>query len=115
MNIVRTGSVSVLHRVVEHGDTLYLSGVTASDLSAGMKGQTEEVARKIDALLAGKGSSKDRLLTTTIFITDMKLKDEMNAVWTTWLSAAQMPCRATIGVSDLGPGVLIEVTAIAAK
>ena len=115
MIIVRTGAVSVLHRVVEHGDTLYLSGVTASDLTASMKGQTEEITRKIDAVLAAKSSSKDKLLTTTIFITDMKLKDEMNTVWTTWLSAAHMPCRATIGVSDLGPGVLIEITAIAAK
>jgi len=35
----------------------------------------------------------------------------MNAVWTEWLDAVCLPAGATLGVGNLGSGVLIEVVA----
>jgi enamine deaminase RidA (YjgF/YER057c/UK114 family) len=45
----------------------------------------------------------------------MSRKQEMNEVWTSWLEARDLPTRATIGVSDLGQDVLIEVVVTAAR
>ncbi len=105
----------ILHEVVEHNGTLYLAGVVAEDLSKDMTGQAKSVFDQIDALLKEHGSSKDKLLTALIFITDMKEKPAMNAVWKAWLAPANLPTRATIGVNDLEPNVRIEVVVTAAK
>jgi len=104
----------ILHEVVEKDGILYLAGVTGEDTTADMAGQTRSITAQIDELLAAHGSDKSHLLSVTIYITDMKLKPAMNAVWKEWLSPAQVPARATIGVSDLD-GCLIEVVAIAAR
>ncbi len=42
----------IMHRVVEHGGVLYFGGIVAEDRSAPMRGQTEQILARIDALLA---------------------------------------------------------------
>jgi len=113
--ITRTGPMSIGHKAVEHEGVVYVGGLIASDLSKDMKGQTAEIAEKIDAVLAEQGTDKTRLLSATIFVTDLNQRPSMNEAWTEWLPAETRPARATIGVNDLGAGVLIEVTAVAAK
>ncbi len=112
--IKRSGSSEILHDVVEHNGVLNLAGVVAEDLSLGMAGQARQVFEEIDRLLATHGSDRDHLLSALIFITDMKLKPEMNKAWKAWLKPSHLPSRATIGINDLGPGVLIEVVVTAA-
>ncbi|MFN8723306.1 MAG: RidA family protein [Rhodospirillales bacterium] len=114
MTIVRHGQTPIMHRAVAHGGTLYLGGIVAEDFTLDMEGQTAQVCRKIDAVLASAGSDRSRLLAATIYITDMSMKDKMNAAWTAWLAPDQRPTRATIGVADLGKGVLIEIVVTAA-
>ena len=104
----------IMHRVVAHGGVLYFGGIVADDRSAAMKGQTEQILARIGTLLGEAGSGKGKVLTATIYITDMALKDEMNAAWTAWFEPGQLPSRATIGVADLGPKTLIEVVITAA-
>ena len=104
----------IMHRVVAHGGVLYFGGIVAEDRSASMKGQTEQILARIGALLEETGSDKGKVLAATIYITDMALKDEMNEAWTAWFEPAHLPSRATIGVAELGPKVLIEVVITAA-
>lgn len=113
--ITRKGKLPYLHMSVEHNGLIYLAGVTAETKSGGIKSQTVQILRQIDALLETHQSSKAKILSATIFITDFSLKSEMNEVWIDWLDGADMPARATTGISDLGPDVLIEIAAIAAK
>lgn len=113
--IKRSGNYEVLHEVVEHNGVLHFSGVVSEDTSLDMAGQTEDVLKQIDQLLKAHGSSRDHLLSALIFITDMKKKPDMNKVWTRWLAPAHLPTRATIGVNDLGKGILIEIVVTAAK
>ena len=114
--IERSGRhADILHEVVEHNGTLYLAGVVAEDLSKDMSGQARSVFAQIDRLLAAHGSGKDKLLTALIFVTNMKDKPAMNAVWKEWLAPANLPTRATIGVNDLEPNVRLEVVVTAAK
>lgn len=105
----------ILHEVVEHGETLYLSGIVSEDLSADMAVQARDVMRQLKTLLETHGSSLDRVLQATIYFSDLKLKPAFDAVWKETLSASNLPARAGIGVADLGPGVLLELVATAAK
>ena len=84
----------LLHEVVKHNGVIYLAGVVADDKTLGMAGQARQAFDQIDQLLAAHGSSKSRLLTALIFITDMKMKPEMNRIWKEWLSPGDLPTRA---------------------
>jgi len=112
--IKRSGAYGdILHEVVEYNGVLHFAGVVAEDAGLDMAGQTRQVTEQIDQMLAQHGSDRAHLLTALIFITDMKLKPEMNRVWKAWLAPAHLPTRATIGVADLD-GYLIEVVVTAA-
>ncbi|ETR76595.1 endoribonuclease L-PSP [Afipia sp. P52-10] len=112
--ITRHEPSSILHGVVRHGNTLYLAGVVAEDLSQDMAGQAAQVFAEIDELLNKHGSDKEHILAATIYVTDIAEKAAMNPVWTKWLPSHALPARATIGINDLGPGVKIEVVVTAA-
>lgn len=101
------------HRAVESGGVIYLSGMVASDLTAGMKAQTLSCLGKVAASLEELGSDKSRILMATAYITDMGQKDAMNEAWVEFFAPGELPARATIGVASLGPGVLVEVVCTA--
>lgn len=113
--IQRHGPGAYYHTVVEANGTLYLAGAVASDLSADMAGQTEQVLARIDEILAGVGSDRSKIVSATIYITDMGLKGQMNEVWARWTDPRHRPARATVAVADLGKDVLIEISCIAAR
>ncbi len=52
--------------VVVHGSTVYVAGQTASDRSASIRGQTEQVLKRIDELLAAAGTDNSRLLSVMV-------------------------------------------------
>ena len=54
-----------------HGKTVYLAGQVADDTSLDAEGQTRDILRQIDALLAEAGTSKAWLLSVQIFLADM--------------------------------------------
>lgn len=110
----RLGTGKYYHEAVAHAGTLYLSGVVADDHSAGMKEQTLQALRKAEQLLDKHGSSVTRVLTATVYISDFAAKEEMNEAWLEFFAAEQLPTRATVGVADLGAGVLVEIVLTAA-
>lgn len=105
----------IMHRVVEYNGLVFVGGTTCDDESLDMAGQTREILAKIDGYLQQAGSSKTKLLSATIFITDMNLKPEMDAVWKEWLAPESFPVRATVGVADLGGDTRIEIVVTAHK
>lgn len=100
-----------MHLAVTHGDTVYLAGIVADDLSADMEGQTRDVLQQLDALAAAHGLDRSCVLSVTLFITEMAQKPAMNRAWQAFFDPTQLPTRATIGVADLGSGVRIELVA----
>jgi enamine deaminase RidA (YjgF/YER057c/UK114 family) len=102
------------HRVVEHNSVLYLGGVVADDKSLDMKGQTLQACAKIEKLIVDHGSSKNRLLTATIYLSDFASKAAMNEAWLEWLSPEALPTRTTVG-AELEQGTLVEIVVSAAK
>ena len=102
------------YRAVEHNGLLHFSGFIADDLSEGMAAQTLQVCKKMKKALEDLGSSTDKVLTATIFLSNFAVKEEMSRVWVDWFKPDELPARSTIGVADLGPGVLLEVVITAA-
>lgn len=113
--IERHGKLDFMHRVVAHGDTLYLGGVVADDVDADMRRQTEQALANLEAVLRSVGSDRTKVLSATIHLTDLSRKAEVNEVWNAWFDPEHMPARAAIGAADLGPGVLLEIVAVAAR
>jgi len=113
--VLRHIPTRINHRVVEVDGMLHFGGLVADDLSLDMKGQTEQICGKIDKLLAKVGSSKDKLVTAMLYITDFDQKEGMNDAWLAWLPAEVLPTRATIGVANLGKNVLIEIVVSAVR
>ena len=99
---------------VVHGNVVYLSGIVADDKSLPMKGQTEQVLKKIDAVLTKAGTHKSRILSATVYMADASLKDEMNEAWMAWVDRSNLPTRAAVG-AVLTPGTLVEIMVRAAK
>jgi enamine deaminase RidA (YjgF/YER057c/UK114 family) len=99
---------------VVHGSTVYLAGQTASDPSAGARGQTEQVFQKIDDLLAAAGTDKSRLLSATVYLSDIRYFEEMNAAWEAWVDKHNMPTRATVEAKLASPRLLVEIVVTAA-
>jgi len=115
MSIVRHDQSSILSQAVEHGDTVYLAGVVAKDVRKDIKGQTKEVLDEIDRLLAKCGSSKSKVLSATIWVTDIRNRAPMNEVWTAWVDPKNMPARACVEAKLADPAALVEIMVVAAK
>lgn len=105
-----------MSQVVVHGDTVYLAGVVAATTRGeSVTRQTEEILSIIDAHLAKAGSDKSKLLSATIYITDMKNFAEMNAVWDSWVSPGNTPARATVEARLAAPEYKVEIMVTAAR
>ena len=115
MSIERMNVGERMSQVVVHGDTVYLAGQVADDASAGVTGQTEQILGKIDAHLAAAGSDKSKILTATIWITDMARFNEMNTAWDAWVSTGNAPCRACVASALAAPQFLVEIMVTAAR
>jgi enamine deaminase RidA (YjgF/YER057c/UK114 family) len=105
-----------LSKVVIHGDTVYLAGLTA-DKTAGQSvgAQTQEILTAIDALLAKAGTDKSKLLQATVWLQDIRTVDEMNKVWDAWVPQGCAPARACIEARLQSPAKMVEIRVTAAR
>ncbi len=99
---------------VVHAGTVYLAGQVADDPSLDAEGQTADILRQIDALLAQAGTDKQHLLTVQIFLADMADFAGMNRAWDAWLDRGHKPARATVQARLADPAWRVEITGIAA-
>ena len=101
---------------VVHGNTVYLAGQVARNAAGrSVTEQTKDILSIIDGLLAQAGTDKSKLLSATIYITDMKTFAEMNAVWDAWVSPGNTPARATVEAKLAAPQYTVEIMVTAAK
>lgn len=114
MSITRHQVGPRLSQAVVHGNTVYVAGQVADDASAGVKGQTEQILRKIDALLAAAGTQKAKIVSATVWLANMGTYDEMNAAWDAWVAPGEAPARATVESRLARPALLVEIAVIAA-
>ena len=89
MSIERIGAGPRMSKAVVHGNTVYLAGQVADKTKGGsVVDQTREILGIIDDLLMQAGSDKSKILSATIWLTDISTFAEMNSAWDAWVSAA---------------------------
>lgn len=116
MSIQRFETGPRMSQMVVHGNTVYLAGVVAQKTAGeSVTKQTEEILSIIDGHLAKAGTDKSKLLSATIYLTDIKTFGEMNAVWDGWVSTGNTPARATVEAKLAAPQYTVEIMVIAAK
>jgi enamine deaminase RidA (YjgF/YER057c/UK114 family) len=115
MSITRHDPTAILSNAVVSGDTVYLAGVVAKNVDQDVKGQTREILEQIDRLLAKCGSGKSKVLSATIWVTDIRNRAPMNEVWTAWVDPKNLPARACVEAKLADPKALVEIMVVAAK
>ena len=117
-DIERIDVAATYSEVVIYGPTVYLSGQIPEN-AGGMdiKKQTEDVLTIIEQRLATAGSDKSRILTATIYLTNLDRDySSMNEVWNKWVPSGTAPARTTVGVAALASSKWsLEITVTAAR
>ena len=104
---------------IRSGNLVFASGQIPLDPATGEKveGEIEDEARQVlanlKAVLEAGGSSMDRVVKATVYLTDLSLFPRVNAVYAEAFSADPAPARVTVGVSALPLGAQVEIDAIA--
>ncbi len=105
-------------QAIRSGGFVFVSGQLAlrpgvAELSGGtIQEQTEQVFANLRAILEAAGSGLDRLVKTTVFLTDLGEFAGMNEVYARHVGS-DPPARSTVEVSALPSGAKVEIEAIA--
>jgi len=106
-------------QAVIHGAVVYCSGQIPIDpasgalVGGGIENQTRQVLDNLRAVLDAAGSSLERVLRTTVYLTDVSVFPRVNAVYQEFFRGVPAPARSTIEVAGLPMGAHIEIDAIA--
>jgi 2-iminobutanoate/2-iminopropanoate deaminase len=105
-------------QAVKVGGLVYVSGQIAIEPSSGelkmgsIAEETEMVLNNLGAVLKEAGSDFNRIIKTSIFLSDMSLFAEVNAIYAKRFKS-DFPARETVAVAGLPKGVNVEISAIA--
>jgi 2-iminobutanoate/2-iminopropanoate deaminase len=105
-------------QAIKANGLLFVSGQVAlragspDPVSDAIGEQTEQVFANLRAILEAAGSSLDRIVKTTVYLTNLDDFQGMNEVYRQHVGDLP-PARATIEVSRLPAGSLVEIEAIA--
>ena len=111
-DIERIESGSRVSHAVIHNGVVYVGGVLSS--GATVREQTKNVLQGIDVTLERAGTDKSKLLSATVWLTDIGTFDEMNSVWDAWVSPGNAPARACIEAKMIKPSSRVGIAVLAA-
>ncbi|GMI17866.1 hypothetical protein TrLO_g1364 [Triparma laevis f. longispina] len=109
--------------MVIHNGTVYLSGQVgkinqdSQALDGDITSQTQETLAKIDKLLAEAGIDKTKIISTNIWLKDIKSDfAPMNIVWNDWVAGcgSTKGVRACVESAMARPTILVEIQVVAA-
>ncbi len=107
-------------QAIETNGTLYISGqipinpATGKLVDGGIKEQTEQVMKNIEAILKEAGYSFQDVVKSTCLLSDMNNFSAMNEVYGSYYKE-NPPARAAFAVKELPLSVLVEIETIASK
>jgi 2-iminobutanoate/2-iminopropanoate deaminase len=105
-------------QAIRAGDLVFVSGQLALRPDHGeivgdsIEEQTEQVFANLKAILEAAGSGLERLVKTTVYLSDLGDFAGMNEVYARHVGEVP-PARATIEVSALPSGAKVEIEAVA--
>lgn len=113
MTIQRLHSSQRMSRTVIHNNTIYLCGQVCLDDQEDITGQTRTTLDKIEKLLIEAGSSKQHILSVTIYLKSMGDFAAMNSIWDNWIEQKHAPARACVEAAMARDSLLVEMSVIA--
>ena len=105
-------------QAIRAGDLVFVSGQVALEpahreiVGETIEEQTEQVFKNLRAILEAAGTSLERVVKTTVFLTDFADFAGMNEVYGRYVGETP-PARATVEISSLPSGAKVEIEAIA--
>ncbi len=79
----------------------------------GIEAQTRQSLQNVKAILAEAGIGMDRIIKTTVFLSDMNNFAAMNGVYAEFFGEGGCPARSAVEVARLPKDALVEIEAIA--
>jgi 2-iminobutanoate/2-iminopropanoate deaminase len=105
-------------QAIRSGGMIFTAGQVPLDPDSGtlvtgsIEDQTHQVLRNVAAVLEAAGSGLDRVLKTTVFLTDLGDFQRMNAVYAEFFGD-EPPARSAVQVAALPLGAAIEIECVA--
>jgi 2-iminobutanoate/2-iminopropanoate deaminase len=118
--IIRPAGVAanrILSPGVRVGDFIWTAGHVGRDPATGtmpedIRGQTRQTLENLKAVLEAGGSSLSSVIKVNIYLKEIADRDAANEVYVEFFPT-DPPGRTAIGGAQFGPGVLIEIEAVA--
>ena len=107
-------------QAIEANGMVFLSGqlpvdtATGEFVPGGVAEQTKQCFENIKSVLAEAGLTTANIVKTTVFLADMSLFADMNAVYATYFEG-EFPARSAFAVKALPKNALVEIESIAVK
>jgi 2-iminobutanoate/2-iminopropanoate deaminase len=105
-------------QAISTGSLVFCSGQVPFDpdtmelVSGSISEETTRCMRNLEAVLTEAGSGLDRIVKTTIYVTDMDDFAEVNEAYGSFFPS-DPPARATVGVAALPKGARVEIECVA--
>lgn len=101
---------------IEANGFVFCSGQIGKDpktneLKKGIEEQTKQVIENLSVVLKAAGVDLENVVKTTIYLKDVNYFATVNEIYAKYFT--QKPARATVEVSNLPQGALIEIEAVA--
>ena len=113
-------AVGPYSQAIEAGSFVFLAGQIPLDpktnqlVEGGVDAQTKRVIENIKAVLAEAGSDLTKIVSSTVYLTDMDNFAKMNEVYASYF-AEPYPARVTIAIKALPKNAMVEIAVIAMK
>lgn len=107
-------------QAIEANGMVFMSGqipvnpATGVFVEGGIVEQTTQVFENIKNVLAEAGLTTANVVKTTVFLADMSMLADMNAVYAKYFDGA-FPARSAVAVKELPKGALVEIECIAVR
>ncbi len=112
-------AVGTYSQGVEWNGMILFSGQIGIDpatsvLVDGFEAQLDQVMKNIDGLLESQGITREHILKTSIFLTNLGEFSKVNIAYENFFKAPY-PARSCVEVPNLPKGALVEIEVIAAR
>jgi len=105
-------------QAIKVGEFVYTAGQIALDpatgeiVGGGIEAQTRRVLQNLTEVLKAAGTSMDKVIKTTVFMTNLADFNKMNAVYTEFFPK-DPPARSTVQVAALPKMGVVEIEVVA--
>jgi 2-iminobutanoate/2-iminopropanoate deaminase len=112
------GAIGPYSQAIIAGGFLFASGqipldpTTGTITEGGITAQAHQVLQNLGAVLKAAGVSYDRVVKTTVYLSDMGNFPAVNEIYATYFPSPA-PARATIQAAALPRNVLVEIDLVA--